>query len=722
MPGPNCPSPQELADLALGRVRPEWLEALAQHVEQCPECHETIAAVGNREDTLVAQIRRPPDQDAYAQEPECQQAVARAKSLAAVAVGVSPGESASPPSRPPQPEAEQSEDLGQLGEYELLAKLGEGGMGVVYKARQVRLDKIVALKVLPNHCTADPMAQARFDREMKAVGRVDHPDIVRAMDAREIDGKSVLVMEYAEGVNLADLGCRHGQLPIPDACEMVRQAALGLQSVHEQGLVHRDIKPSNLMLTGSGTIKILDLGLALLQATQTPGEEMTGSGQPMGTAEYMAPEQVSDAHAVDIRADIYSLGCTLYRLLGGEVPFGGPEYKTAFDKMLAHLQKPVALDRSLASRRARRAGGRAGPHVGQVAGRPLCHACRGGPGDRPLRRGLRPAATAGRPGRGRADALTSPHVSSPGTGTEDRLPPLEKVMVRARGPEPARPSAAHPVALQEAGGVGARTLPAGRGRRRVRGPALAVALLLAAGGIVSVFTLVIHIRDKKGHEKTIEVADDSQIMIERKGPVPGTTTTPSVMPTLPTPVMKSADNHATVGARPAGHEKPFVLVRKGAETGAFKTFSGLWDVCQPGDEIVVYGNGPFPLAPITVHDRALVLKAGAGFRPVFHRDESPMLDRQAWIALQGGAVDVEGCDFVTREIPWHAGRGFSAAKQAGRGAAQLPHRRQVLVPARCANDIADDRELRVVVAHGTWHAVCRLPGDLDQQRPLDRRP
>ena len=238
-------------------------------------------------------------------------------------------------------------------------------------------------------------------------------------------------------------------------------------------------------------------------------------------------------------------------------------------------------------------------------------------------------------------------------------------MVRARGPEPARPSAAHPVALQEAGGVGVCTLPAGRGRRRVRGPALAVALLLAAAGIVSAFTLVIHIRDKKGHEKTIEVADDSQIMIERKGPVPGTTTTPSVMPTLPTPVMKSADNHATVGARPAGHEKPFVLVRKGAETGAFKTFSGLWDVCQPGDEIVVYGNGPFPLAPITVHDRALVLKAGAGFRPVFHRDESPMLDRQAWIALQGGAVDVEGCDFVTREIPWQRRPGFLGGKASG---------------------------------------------------------
>ena len=169
------------------------------------------------------------------------------------------------PSPGDEPLSVLASGLGRLGEYELLAKLGEGGMGAVYKARQVRLDKIVALKVLPKDRTNDPHALARFEREMKAVGRVNHPHIVQAMDAREIEGTTVLVMEFADGLDMGEVLRRHGPLAVADACEMVRQAALGLQAIHEHGLVHRDIKPSNLMLTRQGQVKILDLGLALLQ-------------------------------------------------------------------------------------------------------------------------------------------------------------------------------------------------------------------------------------------------------------------------------------------------------------------------------------------------------------------------------------------------------------------------------------------------------------------------
>jgi serine/threonine protein kinase len=138
---------------------------------------------------------------------------------------------------------------------------------------------------------------------MKAIGRLDHANIVHAYDAREIDGRPVLVMEYVEGCDLASILRNLGSVKTADACELVRQAALGLQYAHENGLVHRDIKPSNLMLTPSGTVKLLDLGLARFEQPPSPDDEMTGAGQPMGSVDYIAPEQIEDSRAADIRAD-----------------------------------------------------------------------------------------------------------------------------------------------------------------------------------------------------------------------------------------------------------------------------------------------------------------------------------------------------------------------------------------------------------------------------------
>lgn len=141
------------------------------------------------------------------------------------------------------PNQDESLPLETIREYKLLAKLGEGGMGAVYKALHTRLDKVVALKVLPEGRMRDGGSVARFQREMKAVGRLDHPNIVRAMDAGEEDGTHFLVMEYVEGADLSQLAKNIGPLPVADACEMVRQAAIGLQEAHEHGMVHRDIKP-----------------------------------------------------------------------------------------------------------------------------------------------------------------------------------------------------------------------------------------------------------------------------------------------------------------------------------------------------------------------------------------------------------------------------------------------------------------------------------------------
>jgi serine/threonine protein kinase len=239
-------------------------------------------------------------------------------------------------SRDPAP----AEPPRQLRDYVLADKLGEGGMGAVYKAFHTRLDRVVAVKVLPEDRLREPAAVSRFEREMKAVGRVDHPNIVRATDAGEADGVHFLVMEYVEGTNLDALVKQSGPLPIPRACEIVRQAALGLQHAHDNGLVHRDVKPSNLMVTPDGQVKVLDLGLALLQSGPD-GQDLTHSDVVMGTFDYMAPEQASNVHAVDARADLYSLGCTLYKLLTGEAPFADSRLDTPIRKMMAHAQQPI---------------------------------------------------------------------------------------------------------------------------------------------------------------------------------------------------------------------------------------------------------------------------------------------------------------------------------------------------------------------------------------------
>jgi WD40 repeat protein/serine/threonine protein kinase len=227
-----------------------------------------------------------------------------------------------------------------LGPYLLLERLGAGGMGQVYKARHRKLGRVVALKVIRKERLAHPEAVQRFLREIRAAAQLDHPNVVRAFDAEEAGGVHFLAMEYVEGTDLARLVKERGPLPVAAACDCARQAALGVQHAHAKGLVHRDVKPSNLLLMRDGAVKVLDLGLARLPpppGTDDASGPLTHEGMVMGTPDYIAPEQAEESHAVDGRADVYALGCTLFFLLTGRPPFDGG---SAARKVARHLAEP----------------------------------------------------------------------------------------------------------------------------------------------------------------------------------------------------------------------------------------------------------------------------------------------------------------------------------------------------------------------------------------------
>lgn len=229
-----------------------------------------------------------------------------------------------------------------LGSYVLLEKLAEGGMGSVYKARNWKLGQVVALKVIRKDHADREATIRRFGREIRHSAQFDHPHIVKTLDADDVDGSLLLVMEYVEGSDLGKVVRERGPLPFNVAAEFIRQAAIGLQHAHEHGMVHRDIKPGNLILTtradAPSTVKLLDLGLArVVQGAGADSSLLTVEGFVMGSLDFMAPEQARDSHNVDIRADLYALGCTLYYLLTGQTPFPGG---SAYDKMYRHQFEP----------------------------------------------------------------------------------------------------------------------------------------------------------------------------------------------------------------------------------------------------------------------------------------------------------------------------------------------------------------------------------------------
>ena len=209
-----------------------------------------------------------------------------------------------------------------VGRYVILDRLGEGGRSRVFKAQHRLMGRLAALKVIAPQVASRASSIARFHREMRLIGRLDHPNVIRAFDADQIGELLYLVMEYVAGRSLDHVMNDRGALPAHDVIDYMAQAALGLAHAHERGIVHRDVKPANLLLSEEGQIKVLDLGLSALMEADNAATFVTAAGQVVGTANYMSPEQAV-ALNIDGRSDLFSLGCTMYQLLSGRLPFPG---------------------------------------------------------------------------------------------------------------------------------------------------------------------------------------------------------------------------------------------------------------------------------------------------------------------------------------------------------------------------------------------------------------
>jgi eukaryotic-like serine/threonine-protein kinase len=229
-----------------------------------------------------------------------------------------------------------------LNQYVLMDRLGEGGMGEVFRARHTRLDRDVALKIMRKEKLAKPESVKRFRREIRAAATLAHENVVMAYDADQSGDVHFFAMEFVDGTTLERLVLEKGPLPVAEACEYTRQAALGLQHAFERGLTHRDVKPANLLVDKAGVVKISDLGLVLVEDSDSSeaASRITKEGLTVGTPDFVAPEQARNPRAADVRADIYALGCTLYYMLAGEVPFPGG---TPTEKMLRHARQTVPM-------------------------------------------------------------------------------------------------------------------------------------------------------------------------------------------------------------------------------------------------------------------------------------------------------------------------------------------------------------------------------------------
>ncbi len=343
------PTPRQLAAFGLGKLTPDGQKRMQEHLASCERCAAFTA--GTPHDTLVNLLRQAASN--VSSSDQSTPAVRDSSTLSSIAAEKlaerlpSPAASSSAPQAAPTPHASSGEagsvrqpadesiplPLREQTKYRIGRLLGRGGMGAVYEAYHERMARKVALKIIAAPLLAHPDALKRFEQEVRAAANLDHPNLARAYDADVFGDLHVLVMEYVTGRSLDKMLADAGPMSVQQACQCAFQTAQGLQHAHQRGMVHRDLKPANLMLTAEGRIKILDFGLAKLNQEQSAGSGLTRDHALMGTPAYLAPEQALDAAKADIRADIYSLGCTLYALVTGAAPFVGD---TEMKILLAH--------------------------------------------------------------------------------------------------------------------------------------------------------------------------------------------------------------------------------------------------------------------------------------------------------------------------------------------------------------------------------------------------
>jgi serine/threonine protein kinase len=239
---------------------------------------------------------------------------------------------------------QETKDPLWIGPFALLDKLGSGTMGQVYKARRFEDGRLVALKTIREENLGDALALRRFLREIYAVSRLSHPNVVALLDSGAEAGCHFFVMEWVEGLDLGAVVEQTGPLPVPLALDFIRQAALGLQHAHERGLIHRDVKPGNLLLDPEqSVVKVFDLGLVRITQTVDAGSmtHLTFEDDMIGTPDYVAPEQILTPLEIDHRVDVYSLGCTLYFLLTGGPPFLGASGTLKLTKQVSADPEPI---------------------------------------------------------------------------------------------------------------------------------------------------------------------------------------------------------------------------------------------------------------------------------------------------------------------------------------------------------------------------------------------
>ena len=361
---PQHPGRDLLVAFGLGKLEPDEATSVGAHLEECDECCETLLDL--KEDTFVGLVRqtREPLGLSPATSTESPDGRPDDESIDATIVlpsGSAPGDAALP------------SELAEHPRYRIVELIGRGGMGDVYRAEHRLMSRSVALKVINQELVRNAQAVERFRREVQAAARLTHPNIVTAHDAEQAGDVHYLVMEYVDGTDLSEVVKQQGPLDVSQACDYIAQAANGLQHAHEQGMVHRDVKPHNLMVTREGQVKILDFGLATLardpgygiqdeetapasggrqspddpespaspdpaRDARSPNPEsrhLTTAGTMMGTPDFISPEQAGDARSVDIRSDVYSLGCTLYYLLTGRPPF---DEGSVMDRVKAHAE------------------------------------------------------------------------------------------------------------------------------------------------------------------------------------------------------------------------------------------------------------------------------------------------------------------------------------------------------------------------------------------------